>query len=560
MARQRPVRETKYAMSTDDSGTEVRPILHALAGQAQNGTLARREFLALASTFGASASLAYGLLGLAAPDVAHAGTPNKGGILRIGGRVMDITDPRKFSWSEQGNIARTICESLVRWEEDATLAPLLLQAWEVSDDARSYTLRARQGVTWSNGDVFDAVDIVHNLTRWCDSHAEGNSMASRMSALIDPDTGKAADGAIEQLDDTTVRLNLARPDITLIAGMVDYPALIVHRSFGETDSLLQTPIGTGAFEMVSLEIGHKAVVKRRENGSWWGGEAHLDGVEFIDYGADPTSIVAAFDAGEIDANDETPADFTDALTGLGLVPETRSTANTIVARMRVDEPPFDNKQFRNAIQMAVNNEITLLLGINGDGTVGENHHVAPSQPEYAQLPPPVFDPERALEMAQEVGLADVEFELTSIDGDWRTVTTDAIGAQLRDAGFNMRRKIIAGNTFWNAWTSYPFSTTSWGGRPLGVQVLALAYKTGQPWNETGFSDPEFDALLEQAVGIVDADARREVMAKMQHILRDSGIIIQPYWRNQTMHHTDRVQNYSRHTYRELHLEHVWMEP
>jgi peptide/nickel transport system substrate-binding protein len=384
-------------------------------------------------------------------------------------------------------------------------------------------------------------------------------MASRMLALIDPDTGVAADGAIEQVDDYTVQLNLTRPDITLIAGMVDYPALVVHRSFDDAGSLMTDPIGTDAFELVSLEIGHKAEVKRRESGAWWGGEAHLDGVEFIDYGADPTSIVSAFDAGEVDANDETPADFVDALDGLGLVRQVRSTANTIVARMRVDEPPFDNQQFRRAIQMAVDNTITLLLGLNGDGTVAENHHVAPTHPEYAEMPPPEVNPAKAIEMAREVGLADVEFELTSIDGDWRTVTTDAIGAQLREAGFNMRRKVIAGNTFWNAWTSYPFSTTSWGGRPLGVQVLALAYKTGQPWNETGFSDPEFDALLDQAVGIVDADERRKVCRRMQEILRDSGIIIQPYWRNQTMHHTERVKNYSRHTYRELHLEHVWMQ-
>ncbi|MFK7938553.1 MAG: ABC transporter substrate-binding protein [Roseovarius sp.] len=541
------------------SAKPLRPIVKALVQQAQEGVLSRREFLALASTFGASAATAYGLLGMAVPSPAQAGTPQRGGVLRVGGRVMDIVDPRKFSWSEQGNIARCICESLVRWEEDATLAPLLLESWEAAEDAQSYTLNVRKGVTWTNGDVFDAVDVVHNLTRWCDTKAQGNSMASRMSALINPETGKAASDAIVQLDDYTVRLNLTRPDITLIAGMVDYPALMVHRSFGETSNLMQQPIGTGAFELVSLEIGHKAILKRRESGVWWGGEAHLDGVEFIDYGSDPTSIVAAFDAQEIDSNDETPADFVDALTGLGLIPEVRTTANTLVARMRVDEYPFDNKTFRNAIQMAVHNEITLILGIDGDGTIGENHHIAPSHPEYAHLPPPVTDPVRALEMARAEGLADVPFELVSIDGDWRTVTTDAIGAQLREAGFNITRKIIAGNTFWNAWTSYPFSTTSWGGRPLGVQTYVLAYKSGQPWNETGFSDPEFDALLDQAVGLIDADARREVMAKMQTILRESGVIIQPYWRNQTMHHTDAVHNYGRHQYRELHLEHVWMD-
>ena len=49
------------------------------------------------------------------------------------------------------------------------------------------------------------------------------------------------------------------------------------------------PIGTGPFELVSYDVGQKVVYKRRENGKWWDGEAYLDGVEFIDYGTDPTA-------------------------------------------------------------------------------------------------------------------------------------------------------------------------------------------------------------------------------------------------------------------------------
>ena len=62
----------------------------------------------------------------------------------------------------------------------------------------------------------------------------------------------------------------------------------------------------------------------------------------------------------------------------------------------------------------------------------------------------------------------------------------------------MKRTVLPGNTFWNNWTEYPFSSTEWNMRPLGVQVYALAYRTGEPWNETGFANPEFDDLLSQA--------------------------------------------------------------
>ncbi len=47
--------------------------------------------------------------------------------------------------------------------------------------------------------------------------------------------------------------------------------------------------------------------------------------------------------------------------------------------------------------------------------------------------------------------------------------------------------------------------TNWNMRPLGVQVLALAYRTGEAWNETAYSNPEFDAKLNAALAVADAD-------------------------------------------------------
>ena len=156
-------------------------------------------------------------------------------------------------------------------------------------------------------------------------------------------------------------------------------------------------------------------------------------------------------------------------------------------------------------------------------------------------------------------MTDHEFELTSIDDDWRRNTTDAVAAQLRDAGIKVKRTVIPGTTFWNDWTKYPFSTTNWGPRPLGVQVLVLAYKSGEAWNESGHTDPEFDAILDEAVGVFDPDARRELSAKLQAKLQDNGAIVQPFWRNQTLHHTAAVKNMERHQFREMHFEKVWLD-
>lgn len=82
----------------------------------------RREFLALATTFGATTAAAYGMLGLPAPAHAQA-TPKRGGTLRMAMTVKELKDPMLMDWTEMGNLARPMLDNLVRYTQEFTFEP-----------------------------------------------------------------------------------------------------------------------------------------------------------------------------------------------------------------------------------------------------------------------------------------------------------------------------------------------------------------------------------------------------------------------------------------------------
>lgn len=209
--------------------------------------------------------------------------------------------------------------------------------------------------------------------------------------------------------------------------------------------------------------------------------------------------------------------------------------------------------------LAVDNEAVLQLGYSGHGSVAENHHVCPIHPEYFALPKVPRDLGKAKALMAETGQADHEHEFISSDDDWHRNTADAVAGQLREAGFKIKRTVLPAATFWTDWTKYPFSLTGWTMRPLGVQVLAVAYRSGESWNETGFADPEFDRHLNEALSIADPEKRRAAMEAAEKILQDSGVIIQPYWRKVFCHFVAAVKDHRAHPLNQIHLETVWLD-
>ncbi len=522
------------------------------ADKVRRGGVDRREFLALASAFGATSATAYGMLGLSTPAAAQT-APKQGGTVRIQQEVRALKDPRLFDWPQIANFTRGWLETLITYESDGTFKPALLESWEISDNAKTYTLFVRKDVKWNNGAAFTAEDVARNIRGWCDRDMAGNSMAGRFATLIDPNTNQALEGAIEVVDGHTVRLNLPKPDISLIPGMADYPAAIVPEGFA-AETMLEHPIGTGPYLPESLIPGEKGVLVRNTSHSWWnaGNGAWLDRIEFLDFGTDPAAWARAARDGAIDMTYSVDGEYADLIGSFDgwTKHDVISMATVVVRPNQAAEvggiKPYADLRVRQAIMKAVDNAILLELGNDGRGEVAQNHHIGPAHPEYSDIGVPEYDPEGARALLKEVGAEDFEMEVHTIDDAWRKNTTDAVVAQLRDAGFKAKTRVVPGNTYWDNWDSFPFSATDWNHRPLGVQIWALAYRSGEAWNEFGYSNPAFDAILDEALGTVDIDKRRALVAQGEKILQDDAVTIQPYWRALANHTVDGLVGGAHH--------------
>src|SRR5437870_3618510 len=184
----------------------------------------------------------------------------------------------------------------------------------------------------------------------------------------------------------------------------------------------------------------------------------------------------------------------------------------------------------------------------GLGQAGEHHHVSPVHPEYAKLPLMARDVAKAKRLLAEAGYPngiDTEIACKPQPG-WELLAVQAMVEQWKEAGIRVKINVMPSTQYWEIWTKTPFGFTTWAHRPLGVMSLALAYRTGVPWNESKYSNPEFDRLLGMAEGTIDVAARREMMAQLEKILQEDGPIVQPVWRAIFTFMDKRVQGFKVH--------------
>lgn len=537
------------------------------------GQIGRRQFLRSATLLGLSAGAAYGIVqklgGGTASMAARAELP-RGGRLRVALRVPDLSRPHRYAWIEP-EIARQVVPTLTRTGPDSITRPHLLDSWTVSEDLRSWTLNLRHGVRWRRGGRLTAEQVAWNLRRVLDAGTASPALALMAPYMLEEAAPANGNGngakqrglwdaaAIEVVDTHTLRLNTRVPQVAL-------PQHLQHGALGILDPAEDGLFGpgsngTGAFELVEVEPGKRALL-RAVAGHWEDGLPLLDWVEFIDCGDGSAAAAAALAEDRVDLVRRIDLQDRETLAALPHVQLREApSAVTAVARMKVAEEPFDDPRVRKAMRLAIDCARVLEVAHGNHGLVGEHHHVCPIQPDYAPLPPMARDVEGARRLLADAGFGDgLKCEiLVKDEPGWELAAVEEMRAQWAEAGIKVRIRKVPWSLYWELWNKVPFGFTSWAHDSLGSISLGLAYRSGAPWNESGYHNLEFDRLLSRAEATLDIDARHKVMAEMEKLMQEDGPIVQPAWVSVFAAHHRRVRGFELHPSQALFLDGLAVE-
>ena len=536
------------------------PYLGVLRDQLERKRISRREFLKTATLLGTSAASAYAMVGLGVlpgHGPAHA-QARRSGTLRLAMRLNDISNPHTYSANQTFFVRQTL-EHLTITGADNITRPLLLERWEASPDLKTWTLHIRRNAKWQSGRPFVADDVIWNLKRALDPKT-GSATVSVMSSYMLQrfETGEKDDkgqpkfsqrlwdaNAIEKVDDHTVRLNAKAPNLFVPDHLFHHQLFMMAP---EDEGVFKVGSNaTGPFRIESFDQGRRCVMKARAD--YWGGAARIDILDLIDLGDNASAALAALAADQIDgvpSLDITSLGAAKALANVNVYEA--KTANTGAVRVRVDQKPFDDPRVRKALRLSANCQEVLDLALDGLGTVGEHHMVARIHPDYAAVPPAQENVEEAKRLLAEAGYPrgiDSEIYLKSAPA-WESQVVQSLVQQWQRAGIRVKINQVPSTRYWEIWKQVPMGFTDWIHRPHGIMLLGLCFRSGGAWNKSGYANPEYDKLLDEAESKLDLDERRKVMAKLQRTLLEDGPIVQPVFRSVFAAYNKRVKDFRMH--------------
>ncbi|GAA2814807.1 ABC transporter substrate-binding protein [Kitasatospora paracochleata] len=421
----------------------------------------------------------------------------------------------------QNTILSNVCESLMRWTPQLTLAPGLAEKAS-NPDPTTWVYDLRAGVHFHDGSVLTADDVVFSLGR-----------------QMNPDNAAAWAQVFQNVDTVTatgplqVTVKLKQPDsqfpqyMATAAGAVAAKAGVeaAGKDYGTSGGL----DCTGPYQLSTWNKGQSIELRRFD--SYWGTRAKSAKVVFS-FLTDPSARTNAMLSGEADGGYLIPTESYDRLSrsGAGTLyfGEGLSTVNVNVTST---QGALGDVRVRKALSLALDRSGFVKAGLGGAGTVTGSlttKAVWAGYPDgvrtdaFAHLTPTVQDIEQAKALVRDAGATGKTLTIaTSTIGQDVSLLATAVQNAGARIGLDVRLKTIAPNAFTSLFTdpkaregldmfpeTYYDSVTD----PLD---LLVNFRTGAYQNYAGFSDKTYDDLVDRATAEYDPGRRGAIEAQLQ---------------------------------------------
>jgi peptide/nickel transport system substrate-binding protein len=429
---------------------------------------------------------------------------------------------------------RAIYDYLLDVSPTGEIVPQLATDYAVSDDGLTYTLTLREGVTFHDGSVFTSKDAAYSF----------NALKEAASPALNL---LGSDFTVEAPDDQTLVFTLTAPNADFIYGLASRWSFIVKDGatdinvLAEGDNPYSNFNGTGAYMLTEYKPGESATFTANPN-YWWEGYPKTATISHI-YINDTQAQIDAIRGGTVDFIFKVPFDQVDALTAEGLNVITKATNQHPIIRLRSDAGHLgEDVRVRQAFKLATDRELLNLNLFDGLAVVGNNDPIGPLYGDFYDdsIAKPEYDPEAACALLAEAGYpdglgADEPLEFYIDDSFNYVQMAEFLQEQWKEGCINVTilprnpGDYYAGENDVAEWLNVDLAVTGWGSRPIPQQYLVEAYVTGGTYNESHWSDPELDTLVEEAGVTTDQAERAGIYSQIAGIFAERGPIIVPFF-------------------------------
>lgn len=431
--------------------------------------------------------------------------------------------------TQNGTIPGAVCECLVSFSaEDLTISPVLLAALpEASGDGLTYSFELKEGVKFHDGSDLTAEDVRYTFTRmFVPEQASVCSgyyvMIKGAQAMLDGEATELAGFSV--VDDTHFTVELEYAYAPFVSALTLAFAQIFPREACEAagdDWGQGTLVGTGPYKLVAnTETG----VSLEAFADYHGGTPSLARIE-VSYIDDNNTKMLNFKAGNIDACDLDATLLAEYKNDPEVVDSIvyYEPMGTCFLNVNLNMPEFADARVREALSLAINRQElidTLLSGAGEPASQFLNPRELghdPSREPYA------YDPERARELLAEAGAENLKFTamtraseqnlMVALQGYWKEVGLD-VEVQTLDNGVWTETRAQGG---------MPATIVTWLTTvPLeGAVHLSSWFRSNNAATRSSFySNPEFDATVDEALTRLDDDERADLAQQADRILTE----------------------------------------